>query len=91
MELLRRSVSQRPHPDEPFQQVVGAADQIPLALGCDLAAVAYLIVGDGPERERLEGSLTSNGLTNEVVFTGSVPDEEIASYYQATTTVEIFS
>jgi len=38
MAPVRGPVSQRPHPDEQFQQIVGAADQIPLALGRGQAA-----------------------------------------------------
>ncbi len=43
----------------------------------------YLIVGDGPERERLERLTDSLGLNGEVTFTGFIPDDELPKYYNA--------
>lgn len=45
--------------------------------------VACLIVGDGPERERLEELARALGIDECVIFTGPVPHEEVAEYYDA--------
>jgi glycosyltransferase involved in cell wall biosynthesis len=37
-----------------------------------------VIVGDGPRRTALEGELRERGLARQVVFTGSLPHEEVA-------------
>ena len=42
-----------------------------------------LLVGDGPHRARVEELATSLGLANSVVFTGSVPWDEIPAYTDA--------
>ncbi len=39
--------------------------------------VRLLIVGDGPERKRLEGEIDRRGLSGSTVFTGSVAPEEV--------------
>lgn len=41
-----------------------------------------LFVGDGPYREELESMVKALGLTQKVIFTGMVPQEEIPDYYQ---------
>lgn len=41
-----------------------------------------LIVGDGPDRERLEGIAKTLQLQKKVIFTGMVTPEEVAQYYQ---------
>ena len=43
----------------------------------------YLIVGKGPERERLERLVVERGMQDHVVFAGYVPDEELPEYYAA--------
>lgn len=44
--------------------------------------LTLLIVGDGPDRERLEGLKERLGLGNQVVFTGMVQPSEVGTYYQ---------
>jgi len=44
-------------------------------------SVAYVVVGDGPERERLESEARTNGVADSVQFVGSVPDEELPLWY----------
>ncbi len=45
--------------------------------------VTLLLVGDGPDRPRLEQAAASLGLTSpEVVFAGMVPGEQIADWYR---------
>jgi phosphatidylinositol alpha-1,6-mannosyltransferase len=45
--------------------------------------VAYLIVGEGPHRASLLGSVRRLGLERHVVFAGFVPSSELPSYYRA--------
>ncbi len=40
------------------------------------------LIGDGPERQNLRQKVTELGLTNEVVFVGSVSPDKVASYYK---------
>lgn len=40
-----------------------------------------LIVGDGPDRERLEADVEAQGISNSVRFTGRIPPEEVYLYY----------
>jgi phosphatidylinositol alpha-1,6-mannosyltransferase len=42
-----------------------------------------LIVGSGPDRERLDGLVASTGMAGHVVFTGSVPWAELAGHHTA--------
>jgi len=42
-----------------------------------------VIGGIGPERERLERLAGETSMTNHVRFAGFIPDEQLASYYQA--------
>ena len=46
-------------------------------------APRLLIVGDGPERERLEKLAREAGLADMVTFVGSVPHEEVRAYLAA--------
>lgn len=43
---------------------------------------AYLIVGDGSDRQRLEEKANNLGLTGRVVFTGIIPEKEKADHYR---------
>ncbi|MGD2217488.1 MAG: glycosyltransferase family 4 protein [Gemmatimonadales bacterium] len=45
--------------------------------------VAYLIVGEGPYRAKLERMVSELGLERHVVFAGFVPSSELPSYYRA--------
>lgn len=45
------------------------------------AGVHFLIVGDGPDRERLEFLVKELELENVIHFTGMVPPEEVYKYY----------
>jgi phosphatidylinositol alpha-1,6-mannosyltransferase len=51
------------------------------ALGEKGKNLLYLVVGDGPERPRLERIARENGLENRVIFTGAVPDKDLRFYY----------
>ncbi|OGY85934.1 MAG: hypothetical protein A2233_00360 [Candidatus Kerfeldbacteria bacterium RIFOXYA2_FULL_38_24] len=42
----------------------------------------YCIVGDGPDRVRLENIVQQEGLKNSVLFTGRVSDQELHAWYQ---------
>ena len=41
----------------------------------------YLIVGDGPDRPRLEAKVGALGVSDNVVFTGYIPESEKAAHY----------
>lgn len=41
----------------------------------------YLIVGEGPERDRLETLRNQLGLTKSVIFAGAVSDQDLRAYY----------
>ena len=43
---------------------------------------AYLIVGDGDDRPRLEQLAAQTGVSAQVVFAGRVPDEDLIDYYR---------
>ena len=43
----------------------------------------YVIAGDGPERQNLEGLANSLGVADKVIFAGMVPRDETAKYYKA--------
>jgi phosphatidylinositol alpha-1,6-mannosyltransferase len=45
----------------------------------------YLVVGDGPERDRLQALAESCGVRNQVNFTGPVSDEELPGIYNLAT------
>lgn len=44
-------------------------------------SLAYLIVGNGPDRSRLEGKVKNLGLTGNVIFTGYISEAEKAAHY----------
>lgn len=45
----------------------------------------YIIIGDGPERARLESLVSTLGLRNAVSFVGDIPNEEVARVVQQAT------
>lgn len=50
-------------------------------LGDEYAQVSLLLVGGGPEEERLRALVDARGLGERVVFTGRVPHAEVRRYY----------
>ena len=59
-------------------------ESLPVVLSHFPQAV-YLIVGDGPDRSRLEKLRNSLGLENAVIFTGFVPEDDLPAYYKLAT------
>ena len=53
------------------------------ALRARVPDAALLLVGGGPYRERLEALAAELDVAQHVVFTGSVPSEELAAHYNA--------
>lgn len=53
------------------------------ALRSRVAGTRLMIVGDGPHREALQYRAQLRGVTDAVVFTGQVPDDELAAHYAA--------
>lgn len=43
--------------------------------------VKYLIVGDGPDRPRLESKVAASGLSNRIIFTGYISESEKVAHY----------
>jgi len=43
----------------------------------------WIVVGDGPERDRLEQLARKLGVDSDVVFAGFVPDDQLPQYYAA--------
>lgn len=68
---------------------IGPEKNLPFLLQAFAAVVPIypqarlLLVGDGPERERLEALAQKMGLANHVAFTGLVPYEEVPRYLTA--------
>ena len=44
--------------------------------------IKFIIVGDGPYRNKLEKMVKKLGLQNNVIFTGAVPFDDVYKYYQ---------
>ncbi|GAB2770330.1 hypothetical protein GCM10010465_15170 [Actinomadura fibrosa] len=51
-----------------------------LDVSSTMSEAKLLLVGDGPERIRLQEKVESYGLNNRVIFSGNVPHSEIHSY-----------
>ena len=60
--------------DEVLESLPALAEQVP--------NVTYLVVGDGPDRERLEAKARSLGVANRVVFTGYISEKDKADHYR---------
>jgi 1,2-diacylglycerol 3-alpha-glucosyltransferase len=43
----------------------------------------FLLVGEGPVRNELQEKVKEKGLTNNFIFTGFVPEEELVDYYHS--------
>jgi glycosyltransferase involved in cell wall biosynthesis len=61
-----------------FDEVI---DLLP-ALVKEIPQIAYLIVGDGDDRPRLEAKARSLGMADRVKFTGYIPEAEKADHYR---------
>lgn len=51
-------------------------------LRTDIPDIAYLVVGDGPDRRRLEAKAKRNGVADITVFAGKIPQAQKADYYR---------
>jgi glycosyltransferase involved in cell wall biosynthesis len=60
--------------DEVMELLPALAQQIP--------GIAYLIVGEGDDRKRLETKARSLGIADRVVFAGFIPENEKADHYR---------
>lgn len=60
--------------DEVLESLTRIAHEIP--------NISYLVVGEGPDRQRLEQKAESLGVANRVVFAGYVPEREKADHYR---------
>lgn len=43
----------------------------------------WMVVGDGPDRDLLEGTVEKLGIRDHVTFAGDVPHEQVATYYRS--------
>ena len=70
-------VSNLSHPREGQEAMIKA---VPLLKQQGIKAKA-LLVGDGARRKELEALAAKLGVTSDVVFTGSIPFEQVSAYY----------
>lgn len=61
-----------------FDEVLDALE----SLASEIPDLAYLIVGDGTDRSRLEAKAQSLGLSERVTFAGFIPEEEKVDHYR---------
>jgi phosphatidyl-myo-inositol dimannoside synthase len=66
---------------ERYKGVDEVLDALPRLIG-ERPDLAYLVVGDGPDRSRLENKAATLGLNGRVVFTGSIPENEKVRHYR---------
>jgi len=72
------TVSRLVEPEKGIDTVISAIPQLVL----QQPRLLYLVVGDGPERERLEVLALKLGVAPNVAFTGRVTDNTLAAIYQ---------
>jgi phosphatidylinositol alpha-1,6-mannosyltransferase len=68
-------------PEERDKGVDEIMELLPV-LSMQIPHIAYLIVGDGKDRSRLEGKAQALGVRDRVVFTGFIPEAEKADHYR---------
>jgi phosphatidylinositol alpha-1,6-mannosyltransferase len=67
--------------EEKYKGFDEVLDLLP-ALAKQIPEIAYLIVGDGDDRGRLEAKASSLGVGDRVVFAGFIPEAEKADHYR---------
>lgn len=88
-EVMPHPPQELPYRSEPAEDYVLSVGRLDRAKRLDLLidAVAAtpglrcVVVGEGPDRERLAGHVAGKGLDGRFVFAGSVPAEEVAERY----------
>ncbi len=68
-------------PEEQYKGFDEVLELLP-DLSRQIPEIAYLIVGDGDDRPRLEAKARSLGVEDRVVFTGFIPEAEKADHYR---------
>jgi phosphatidylinositol alpha-1,6-mannosyltransferase len=71
----------RLNPAEKYKGFDEVMDLLP-ALAQEIPDIAYVIVGDGDDRPRLEAKAWSLGVSDRVVFAGFIPEAEKADHYR---------
>jgi glycosyltransferase involved in cell wall biosynthesis len=66
---------------ERYKGIDEVLEALPRLVG-DHPDLRYLVVGDGPDRERLERKAAALGLGGTVVFAGRISEEEKAAHYR---------
>ena len=74
------SLSRLPGPDR-HKGIDEVLDVLPRLIK-RIPELTYLVVGEGPDRDRLEGKAWNLGLSQNVVFTGAVSEAEKAAHYR---------
>ena len=67
--------------EEKYKGFDEVMDLLP-ALAEEIPDIAYVIVGDGDDRPRLEAKARSRGINDRVVFAGFIPEAEKADHYR---------
>jgi phosphatidylinositol alpha-1,6-mannosyltransferase len=67
--------------EEKYKGFDEVMDLLP-ALATQIPDIAYVIVGDGDDRRRLEAKARSRGINDRVVFAGFIPEAEKADHYR---------
>ncbi|MBU4448615.1 MAG: glycosyltransferase [Proteobacteria bacterium] len=68
-------------PEEQYKGFDEIMELLPV-LSKQIPHIAYLIVGDGKDRARLEAKAQALGVRDRVVFTGFIPEAEKADHYR---------